>query len=296
MNCRNLSLTFQIGSSAMDFAIFITTTTMLYYTNYLENLNQIFLYLNGFTSIIFLTDFLCKITMSSLLYQAIQEKFVIDVGVNTINFPSSSSSKPKFQGTKSSLTTTPITYGGTFPIGKNQPPFLPEERLNYPPAEGCSYYCPSETKCFKHNSKSMNLIQFYPRHEDKGTSTLIPFYLEEERVKRKSPWTLSTLTNSRKIESRKQTTPITYSGTFAVNKDLVPITGSSPKASPRVRKLHPIRSAGNSPRRDDSVTFGNSRRLDHISEERVSMECSSLKSLEEYYSQSSILPGSVVIE
>ncbi|KAH1026216.1 hypothetical protein HUJ05_010766 [Dendroctonus ponderosae] len=241
---RALPLTLQVLAAGVNLALFTGVTFYIYKMHSPHELIQVLLVLDGIIAIVFLVDVTSKIIISTYLFQTTRVKSVADVGVSAfVTPPSYGRPKPP----RSVQTTTPITYGGTFPIGKNQPPFLPQER-SFSPED----YSPSER--------------------------IPPFYLDEERRK-KSPWTCSTPNTSRKFEARKQasmSTPITYSGTFAVNKELVPITlegikGTSPKSSPRARKLH--RSEKKSPDKAEGA-FLDIGRLDHISEEKLALQLS----------------------
>ncbi|KAH1016790.1 uncharacterized protein LOC109545324 isoform X2 [Dendroctonus ponderosae] len=288
---RALPLTLQVLAAGVNLALFTGVTFYIYKMHSPHELIQVLLVLDGIIAIVFLVDVTSKIIISTYLFQTTRVKSVADVGVSAfVTPPSYGRPKPP----RSVQTTTPITYGGTFPIGKNQPPFLPQERSfspeDYSPSERSHRHKSAQTAHFgdcrsvaeaasaERSIKKPQMVQLFARQENKGTSTVPPFYLDEERRK-KSPWTCSTPNTSRKFEARKQasmSTPITYSGTFAVNKELVPITlegikGTSPKSSPRARKLH--RSEKKSPDKAEGA-FLDIGRLDHISEEKLALQLS----------------------
>ncbi|XP_050297832.1 uncharacterized protein LOC126737127 [Anthonomus grandis grandis] len=319
---RSLSIRQQVICTAFNIIVHATITALMHKFHNWHELAQTVMYLNGFATILFFVDVVCRMIICSYLSQIVRVQSMVDVAVSTI-FPQTSNNQSnsatpspgKYRSSRSCLTSTPITYGGTFPLGKDQPPF------RSPPSEGSnlekggrsrSAQTAQYTGDFKilspmeFSSYSIDKIpdtrlsqNYYSRFnkEEKETNTMPPFYLEEERRK-KMLVTCSMPGSSRKSESRKQatmSTPITYGGTFAVNKEIVPATPEgtsaiSPKSSPRGKKV--IKSEGSSPRRIDYQLFFQNSRLDQISEEKLSQKRSS----ESCLTSTTHLPGSIVEE
>ncbi|KAF7274087.1 hypothetical protein GWI33_013231 [Rhynchophorus ferrugineus] len=277
----------QVLNSFINSGLFLTCVILLHRSQSSHVIMKTMTITNGTGSIVCLVDFICKIVISIYLNQTTRIKTVKDVGVSAF-MPFPLSHKPRQP--RSVVTATPITYGGTFPIGKDQPPFLAQDRN--PPKE-IPYYNDKGNR-YKNNYKyefdeyftlerlpKNKIIQTHLEQENKSTTTTFAtLHLEEERRK-KSPWTCSTPTSSRKFEAKKyspMSTPITYSGTFAVNKELVPITpqnislSESPRISPRTtNRLHKKAKEGFSSKSEGSSP----RRLGNISEERFSQTLSS---------------------
>ncbi|XP_030752107.1 uncharacterized protein LOC115879420 [Sitophilus oryzae] len=311
-----LSVILQILIIGINCVLNSTITILLYNVNSSNVLFGILIYLNGITSVLFLVDLICKIVISIFLYQITGVKIVKDVGVSAfIPFPSPQKTKIP----RSILTATPITYGGTFPVGKNQPPFLAEDR-NPPidfatPDKGFRQKTINTTAFIENKDKSpkydfdkdarSKFIQARIDQQDKATTTFALLHMEEERRK-KSPWTCSTPSTSRKFEARKlasMSTPITYSGTFAVNKELVPITPetimNSPQTSPRIKESILKRAKEGA----GSKSEGNSpRTLGYISEEKYSEytsssdNCSLKRSSYVFIKNAETIPGTVMDE
>ncbi|XP_060522812.1 uncharacterized protein LOC132699876 [Cylas formicarius] len=181
--------------------------------------------LQGFAAAIFLTELMCKILMTSLLRQTTRVTSVKDVAITAFV-----ANPPLPRPKRSPLTAIPISYGGTFPVGKDLPPFLPEETV--------------EASTSVDYSTKTKLVQVDIEQRNKGTSA--PFAYDQQKRK-KSMWTCASASPPKK---QPQPTPITYSGTFAVNRYTVPFTNdlrdTSPKGSPRTYTLFEREVSGNS--------------------------------------------------